>query len=77
MNLLDSKKDSEWLSLALEAVRVQGFSIVTNVVEDAIVQETRDRLYGVQAAIAADIGQDRLEAAGELGVLRGMMRYDE
>jgi len=76
LHLLDSKKNPDWVSLALEAVRAQGFSIVTNVVEDAIVQETSDRMYAVQEAIVADIGQDRLEAAGELGVLRGMMRYD-
>ena len=77
MNLLDSKKNPDWLSLALEAVRFQGFSIVANVVDDAIVQETCDRMYAVQEAIVADIGQDRLEAAGELGILRGMMRYDK
>lgn len=77
LKLLDSKKDPDWLRVALEAVRSRGFSIVSNVVEDAIVQETCDRMYAVQEAIVADIGRDRLEAAGELGVLRGMMRYDK
>ena len=77
LNLLDSKKNPDWLSLALKAVRSQGFSIVADVVEGAIVQETCDRMYAVQEAILADIGRDRLEAAGELGVLRGMMQYDK
>ena len=74
--MLDSKKNPDWLAPALEAVDVHGFSIVTNVIEDSIVHETCDRMYAVQEAIAADIGSDRLKAAGELGVLRGMMRYD-
>ena len=77
MKLLDSKKNPDWLALALDGVRVHGFAIVTNVIEDSVVRETCDRMYAVQEAIVADLGRDRLDAAGELGVLRGMILYDE
>jgi ectoine hydroxylase-related dioxygenase (phytanoyl-CoA dioxygenase family) len=33
-------------------------------------------MYGVQERILTEIGEDRLSMAGELGVLRLMMRYD-
>ena len=34
-------------------------------------------MYAVQARIRAEVGQERLDRAGELGVLRIMLRYDE
>ena len=64
MKLLDSKKNPDWLALALDGVRVHGFAIVTNVIEDSVVRKTCDRMYAVQEAIVADLGRDRLDAAG-------------
>jgi ectoine hydroxylase-related dioxygenase (phytanoyl-CoA dioxygenase family) len=40
-----------------------------------VIEETRAQMYEVQEKILAEVGIDRLNAAGELGVLRLMMKY--
>ncbi len=64
------------LTVALEALRHQGFSIMTGVLDSEFLAETREKMYAVQAQIRRDVGDDRLQRAGELGVLRLMMKYD-
>ncbi len=66
----------EWLGHALASVRRDGFAIVEDVLSPATLERTRDAMYGVQERIRADVGAERLERAGELGVLRLMLRYD-
>jgi ectoine hydroxylase-related dioxygenase (phytanoyl-CoA dioxygenase family) len=46
------------------------------VLDPALVDETRTRMYAVRDCIEREIGTDRLKRAGELGVLRLMMRWD-
>lgn len=65
-----------WLPMVLEAIRLQGFAVVPGVLDAAFLAETRRRMYTVQAGIHRDLGEERLKAAGELGVLRLMMKYD-
>ncbi len=74
--LTTPKLASNWLDLALHDLRYLGYHVVTGVLDDAMLSETRDALYRVQDAIEAEIGTDRLDRAGELGVMRGMMKYE-
>ena len=59
-----------------ERINRDGFAVLESVVDKAMLDETRTRLYAVRDRIVADVGMDRLERAGELGVLRLMMKYD-
>ncbi len=70
------RRDPEWLAFALEALTVEGYAVVEGVLDEASLDQTRDALYRVQDRIHGDVGLDRLERAGELGVLRLMPRYD-
>lgn len=67
---------SNWLDLALHDLRYLGYHVVEGVLDNATLAETRDALYRVRDAIEAEIGVERLTRAGELGVMRGMMKYD-
>lgn len=67
---------SGWLDAAVRSVGVNGVAVIESLLSGDVLNETRDRMYRVRDAIVADIGQDRLTRAGELGVLRLMMRYD-
>jgi ectoine hydroxylase-related dioxygenase (phytanoyl-CoA dioxygenase family) len=70
------KGDPAWRSRALEAVRRDGFCVIENVLDDAFLEATRAAMYRVQGAIERDVGKERLARAGELGVLRLMLKYD-
>jgi ectoine hydroxylase-related dioxygenase (phytanoyl-CoA dioxygenase family) len=65
-----------WLALCLETLRGDGYAIVEGVLSEPFLTRTRDAMYRCQAAIARDVGDDRLARAGELGVLRLMMKYE-
>lgn len=77
MFTVNSQRDPDWLPKALESLRQLGYVLVEDVLSPEEVAETRGRMYGVQQAIRDDIGAERLERAGELGVLRLMAAYDE
>ena len=68
--------DANWLPIALESVRHQGFAIVEKVLDAGFLSRTRDALYEVRDRIHRDVGRERLQRAGELGVLRLMMKYE-
>jgi ectoine hydroxylase-related dioxygenase (phytanoyl-CoA dioxygenase family) len=74
---LDCRTDGEWLEKALAALRYEGCCVVIGVLDADWLGTTRERMYAVQAAIHDDIGEERLQRAGELGVLRNMAGYDE
>lgn len=69
--------DNDWLDRSLAAFAEDGCFVVTDVLDDGFIEETRAAMYRTQQAIRDDVGQDRLERAGELGVLRLMVRYDD
>jgi len=72
-----SARRPEWIGETLRSLRHDGYAIVEDVVPAPLLARTRDAMYTVQERILADIGQQRLDRAGELGVLRIMPRYDE
>jgi len=76
VNIVDVKKDSDWLERALEGVRHSGFAIVTGVLDSSFIEKAREAMYRVQEKTLNDIGEERLRRAGELGVLRLMPKYD-
>jgi ectoine hydroxylase-related dioxygenase (phytanoyl-CoA dioxygenase family) len=73
---IDCKKDAGWLPKALEAMRMLGFVTVSGVLDAAMLGRIREAMYRAQKAIVSDIGADRLQRAGELGVLRLVAKYD-
>jgi len=74
---VDCRTDLGWLQKAVPALRYEGCCVVEGVLGPEVLSATRERMYAVQAAIREDIGEDRLQRAGELGVLRVMPAYDE
>jgi ectoine hydroxylase-related dioxygenase (phytanoyl-CoA dioxygenase family) len=71
-----SARRPDWFLDALASIRGDGFAIVEDVLSPALLERTRDAMYGVHERILAEFGRQRLERAGELGVLRLMLRYD-
>jgi ectoine hydroxylase-related dioxygenase (phytanoyl-CoA dioxygenase family) len=59
-----------------EQIARDGFAVVESVIDSGMLEETRARLYAVRDAIIREVGMERLERAGEVGVLRLMMRAD-
>jgi ectoine hydroxylase-related dioxygenase (phytanoyl-CoA dioxygenase family) len=76
MTFVDSKSNPNWLNDALNSLEFLGYSIVTNVFDRPFLAETQEKMYSAQAKIEAEIGKERLKTAGELGVLRLMMKYE-
>lgn len=66
-----------WSQLVAQALHHDGVAIVEDVVDASLLGATREVMYRTQERIIADVGAERLERAGELGVLRLMMKYDE
>src|ERR1044072_7888238 len=60
----------------LDQLSTNGYAVVESVLSDSFLQTTRDAMYRAQEAIWHDVGQERLNRAGELGVLRLMLKYD-
>jgi ectoine hydroxylase-related dioxygenase (phytanoyl-CoA dioxygenase family) len=75
--LVDCKNDPDWLPRALEFIRLQGYAAVSGVLDAAMVERIRQAMYRAQAQIKSDVGEDRLQRAGELGVLRLVAKYDQ
>lgn len=69
--------DEAWLEQALEALDYMGCAVVTGVLDEALLDETRKAMYRVRDAIRSDVGEERLYRAGELGVLRLMLAYED
>ncbi|MFZ5608256.1 MAG: phytanoyl-CoA dioxygenase family protein [Pseudomonadota bacterium] len=65
-----------WLEECLAALASQGYAIIEGVLSPAFLDETRAAMRRVEKAIVADVGAERLRAAGEAGVLRLMMKYE-
>jgi ectoine hydroxylase-related dioxygenase (phytanoyl-CoA dioxygenase family) len=72
-----SARRPHWLDEALTSLRRDGSVIVEDVIAPDHLVHTREAMYAVRERIIEDVGAERLERAGELGVLRLMLRYDE
>lgn len=66
--------DHDWLAACARAVREQGYCIVEGVLGEP--GPIREAMYRARERIVADVGAARLERAGEVGVLRLMMKYE-
>lgn len=75
MSLVDSKKEN-WLDRVFEGLAFSGYSIVTNVFSETSLNEISEHMYSAKDKIESDIGIERLQKAGELGVLRLMLKYE-
>src|SRR2546421_6779589 len=75
--LIVSCKQNGWLEQAIAGLRDDGCAAVTDVLDDDFLTQTRERMYAVQRTIRAEVGEEKLTRAGELGVLRLMVRYDD
>ena len=53
-----------------------GYCVIENVLGPALIEELRAAMYRAQARIVAEVGAERLERAGEIGVLRLMLKYE-
>lgn len=74
---LQSRKEKTLnLNNVLEQVRTTGYAVVESVLSESFLKTTREAMYRTQKAIWRDVGQERLSRAGELGVLRLMLKYD-
>lgn len=79
MSLLrvNCRTEPDWLLYTISGVHTAGYMIVEDVLADDLVAATREHMYEVRERIQVEVGRERLTRAGELGVLRNMMVYDE
>ena len=77
MTIAVGRSDEQWLDRVVESVSSSGLAIVEGVLDDALIEECRSAMYAVQKRIQSDVGIERFDAAGEVGVLRLMLRYDD
>ena len=77
MLTLSRQRNRDWLDQTLGGLRYAGCAVVTDVLDEDFLAETREAMYGAQAAIRAEVGKERLERAGELGVLRLILRFHD
>jgi len=71
-----TKKDPSWKSRALSALLAQGCCVVEGVLDRRFLETTRVAMYRAQQAIRRDVGDERLCRAGEIGVLRLMLKHE-
>jgi ectoine hydroxylase-related dioxygenase (phytanoyl-CoA dioxygenase family) len=76
MSTLLSNRDAAWLVKVLEGVRCEGYAVTEGVLSKGFLELTRAAMYRVHEQIVHDVGKERLARAGELGVLRLMLKYD-
>jgi ectoine hydroxylase-related dioxygenase (phytanoyl-CoA dioxygenase family) len=70
-------RETGWIERASEELRLVGYTVVDGVLDASFLEATRAAMYRAQRDIAQEVGLDRLSRAGELGVLRLMMKFDE
>src|SRR5262249_5364252 len=71
-----SCKTENWLPLVLEGIRTQGCAVVEDVLDHILLAEIRGAMYRAQEKIHEEVGHQRLHRAGELGVLRLMLKFE-
>ena len=69
-------RDGDWLATTRAALELQGCCVVESVLAPALIDEIRPAMYRCRERITAEIGADRLAKAGELGVLRLMLKFE-
>jgi ectoine hydroxylase-related dioxygenase (phytanoyl-CoA dioxygenase family) len=74
---VDARTDADWLATTVRNLDILGCCVVEGAIDDDLVEELHAASYGVRDAIQAEVGVERLERAGELGVLRIPARFDQ
>ncbi|HUN28789.1 MAG TPA: phytanoyl-CoA dioxygenase family protein [Alphaproteobacteria bacterium] len=71
-----STRDADWLDQTDEAVRLQGYAVVTDVLSPEFCARARERMYAARDKIEHEIGAQRIARSGELGVVRLPLKYE-
>ena len=66
----------DWLAAVDEAVKCLGCAIVEEVIDAELLRAVREALFRAQPRFEAEVGPERLERSGEIGVLRLPMRFE-
>lgn len=66
----------DWRAIVLAALSCDGACIVEGMLAEPLLSQVRPAMYRVRDAIHRDVGEARLRAAGELGVLRLMFKFE-
>lgn len=74
--MIIERTDPDWLLLVEEDLRTIGYALVRDFVEPDLLQRLPAAMYAAQQRILAEIGQARLDRAGERGVLRLLPQFD-
>ncbi len=69
-------RDADWVERCLLGLGIAGCVVVESVLNTDVVGRVREAMYRVQSRIQEEVGTDRLERAGEIGVLRLMLKFD-
>jgi ectoine hydroxylase-related dioxygenase (phytanoyl-CoA dioxygenase family) len=72
----DCRRDERWLEKTLAALSYVGVAVVEDVLSAESLEGLRSAMYRTFDAIKSELGQERLDRAGEAGVLRLMFRHD-
>lgn len=75
MSMIDSDKNN-WLEEALYSIGKDGYCIVENILDKNFCETGKEALELAYSRIISLIGKQRLINAGEVGVIRGPMKYD-
>ena len=68
-------QDPDWLALVEQDVQALGYAVVPDFVPQALLARLPEQLYEAQRHIEQEIGRERLDRAGERGVLRLLPRF--
>ena len=68
--------DADWLEGCLLGLDITGCVVVDGVLDEGLITRVREAMYRVQTRIQEEVGRERLERAGELGVLRLMLEFE-
>ncbi len=71
-----STRDRDWLAKTSEAVRLQGYAVVTDLLSPEFCAQARERMYAAKDKIDREIGPERVARSGELGVVRLPLKYE-
>jgi ectoine hydroxylase-related dioxygenase (phytanoyl-CoA dioxygenase family) len=71
-----SRADADWLAGTLEALQYTGAAIVTDVLSPELLERIRAGMYDARTKILEEVGQERLDRAREVGVMRVILDCD-
>jgi ectoine hydroxylase-related dioxygenase (phytanoyl-CoA dioxygenase family) len=76
MIVVSAKSEPDWLENALEGLKYAGAAIITDVLDALLLDRVRAAMYDAQTRTLEEVGQERLDRAREVGVMRVMLSYD-